>query len=316
MIDHYSEIGVRPLQRGGIAVILRTYHSRSWRCNLNSFDEPHSTSDSNHTGRRLTDRVAWWWLSRLALLTGLLALAWFLIRVLPKPSRASYPCQRAAFPVASGFVLWLTGMLGAGVAVGKARYLLAHYRFLAALACMAVAGVLAYQAWNAVPDSPALAASYVDAQLPVHPIGTAKGIFPGRVTWVRNRDALSWDGLTSDTKGWWGTSATSGGDVNASFTDQDAIKTMVSQNLQWLTGAKTDAAAWTALFTSFNQQHSKGAVGYASGEKIFIKINFVTSIVGVLPSNGIQTSDRAFVAPSPSLAIFLERSMHTSSSAR
>jgi hypothetical protein len=32
------------------------------------------------------------------LAAGLLALAWFLIRVLPKPSRATYPCQRAAFP--------------------------------------------------------------------------------------------------------------------------------------------------------------------------------------------------------------------------
>ncbi len=36
--------------------------------------------------------------------TGLLALAWFLIRVIPKPSRALYPCQRAAFPLASAFI--------------------------------------------------------------------------------------------------------------------------------------------------------------------------------------------------------------------
>jgi hypothetical protein len=40
---------------------------------------------------------------------GLGALIWFLIRVIPKPSRATYPCQRAAFPVASAFVIWLTG---------------------------------------------------------------------------------------------------------------------------------------------------------------------------------------------------------------
>ena len=42
---------------------------------------------------------------------GLAALAWFLIRVIPKPSRASYPCQRAAFPLASAFVIWLTGVV-------------------------------------------------------------------------------------------------------------------------------------------------------------------------------------------------------------
>ena len=33
-------------------------------------------------------------------LVGLLALVWYLVRVIPKPSRASYPCQRAALPVA------------------------------------------------------------------------------------------------------------------------------------------------------------------------------------------------------------------------
>lgn len=42
---------------------------------------------------------------------GILALCWFLIRVIPKPSRATYPCQRAAFPIASAFVIWLTSLL-------------------------------------------------------------------------------------------------------------------------------------------------------------------------------------------------------------
>jgi hypothetical protein len=38
----------------------------------------------------------------LAAVAGLVALTWFLVRVIPKPSRASYPCQRAAFPLATG----------------------------------------------------------------------------------------------------------------------------------------------------------------------------------------------------------------------
>ena len=46
---------------------------------------------------------------------GLAAFVWFLIRVVPKPSRASYPCQRAAFPIASAFVLWIAGSRGAGL---------------------------------------------------------------------------------------------------------------------------------------------------------------------------------------------------------
>ena len=47
-------------------------------------------------------------LARLsAAIVGLSALVWFLLRVIPKPSRATYPCQRAAFPIASAFVVWL-----------------------------------------------------------------------------------------------------------------------------------------------------------------------------------------------------------------
>jgi uncharacterized protein (DUF362 family) len=41
---------------------------------------------------------------------GFAALCWFLVRVIPKPSRAAYPCQRAAFPIASSFILWLAGL--------------------------------------------------------------------------------------------------------------------------------------------------------------------------------------------------------------
>jgi uncharacterized protein (DUF362 family) len=44
-------------------------------------------------------------------LVGFIALIWFLIRVIPKPQRASYPCQKAAFPLASAFVIWVSGTL-------------------------------------------------------------------------------------------------------------------------------------------------------------------------------------------------------------
>jgi hypothetical protein len=54
-------------------------------------------------------------------LIGLAAAIWFALRVLPKPSRAAYPCQRVAMPLASGFVLWLAGIGGASLALGPAR---------------------------------------------------------------------------------------------------------------------------------------------------------------------------------------------------
>ncbi|MBN2104034.1 hypothetical protein JW835_08355, partial [bacterium] len=41
---------------------------------------------------------------------GFLSLVWFLIRVIPRPSRAAYPCQKVAAPAASGFLIWLAGL--------------------------------------------------------------------------------------------------------------------------------------------------------------------------------------------------------------
>jgi uncharacterized protein (DUF362 family) len=49
---------------------------------------------------------------------GCLSLLWFLARVIPRPSRAAYPCQRAAFPLASAFILWLTG-IGTSSVIGR-----------------------------------------------------------------------------------------------------------------------------------------------------------------------------------------------------
>jgi hypothetical protein len=61
-------------------------------------------------------------ISKLLLpLIGLGALIWFLIRVIPKPSRASYPCQRAAFPIASGFIIYLASLASAVLAVNSAK---------------------------------------------------------------------------------------------------------------------------------------------------------------------------------------------------
>ena len=51
-------------------------------------------------------------LKPIFIIMGLLSLIWFLVRVIPKPSRAAYPCIQTAFPVASAFVIWLTGSLG------------------------------------------------------------------------------------------------------------------------------------------------------------------------------------------------------------
>ena len=71
-----------------------------------------------------------------AAVLGCTALLWFLLRVVPKPSRASYPCQRAAFPLASGFVLWLCAIAGGMFSLARLRRFVRVYRY-------AVIGVLA-----------------------------------------------------------------------------------------------------------------------------------------------------------------------------
>ena len=64
--------------------------------------------------------------------TGLAALIWFLLRVVPKPSRATYPCQQVAFPLASGFIVWLTGTLASIAAFRKAQNYITKTRYVPA----------------------------------------------------------------------------------------------------------------------------------------------------------------------------------------
>src|SRR5579859_6777767 len=121
---------------------------------------------------------------------GLVSLLWFLIRVIPKPSRAAYPCQRVAFPLASSFVIWITSVLGSAFAWRKARsYPMRWWKAClwgsAALACGALV-VMSLPSLRAFAGNP-----------PHGPLGLAKGIFPGRVVWVHAPDATSWSGYNA-----------------------------------------------------------------------------------------------------------------------
>jgi hypothetical protein len=205
------------------------------------------------------------WPRRLGLLAGLASLAWFLVRVIPKPSRACYPCQRAAAPLASGFVVWLAGLAAAkalhrqvALRAGRSRWALAAAALmLAVLAVWLPLGVTT----DAIAQGPfAKVEPFKPSEPPNSPMGEGKGIHPGRVVWMRDPDATKWDGQQGY---WWE-------DAN---TDQAAVNRMVSRALQELTGARSDRQAWEALFRHFNQTHQLGNAGYRPGEKIAIKIN-------------------------------------------
>ncbi|MFH1716027.1 MAG: right-handed parallel beta-helix repeat-containing protein [Planctomycetota bacterium] len=211
------------------------------------------------TGRRLETGNKYHWLIWACPILGLVSLIWFLIRVIPKPSRAIYPCQRVAAPLASGFVVWITGLVGSALAYRKARSFLRQSRYVVAGFCVA-AGVMAmWLSLSATQEAP-VAAAFVPGDPPNSPIGVAKGINPGRVVWVHDPGATGWDGQTGN---WWD-------DEN---TNQDAVDMMVSKSIQTLTGETSDPNAWNALFRHFNQTRDLGDVGYQRGEKIAIKIN-------------------------------------------
>ena len=189
---------------------------------------------------------------------GLASLAWFLLRVIPKPSRASYPCQRAAFRVASSFVVWLTALLGSAFAFRKLR--VRDQRFWK----MCLWGAAALAGCALVLTSLPTLRTFADNP-PHGPLGVAKGLFPGRVAWVYAPGATTWDGYTSP-EHWY----------HSNHCDLATVELMLSKGLQSVGGASSDAAAWNAIFIYFNQNHSRGTRGYQVGEKIAIKINLTT----------------------------------------
>ncbi len=245
------------------------------------------------TGKPIRQKSKFRWLRWLFPITGLLALIWFLIRVIPKPTRATYPCQKVAFPLASSFVVWLLGLIGSAAAYKKAKHSLAQARYVAAGIAIAISVGFIWMAITSDELKPAYAHEPI-----VHnsPIGVAKGINPGRVAWIHDANAATWphgDGITSTP--YWHTNE---------CTDPNVAAEMLSKALRALTGENSDADAWDAIFRYSNQQKGKGNVGYTPGEKIAIKINFV--LMNTNPSSGDKASDRYDqIDNSPQLAIAL-----------
>jgi len=101
-----------------------------------------------------------------------------------------------------------------------------------------------------------------------HPMGVGKGVFPGRVTWIRDLAATPWDGKTGN---WWD---------EGTGISQPAVDNMLSRSLQALSGQDKDAAAWNSLFAHFNQEQHQTKQGYRASEKIAIKINCNNAYAG------------------------------------
>lgn len=192
---------------------------------------------------------------------------WFLIRVIPKPSRAGYPCMKAAAPMMSGFVMYLIGLGGSVLLFKRAYSKFREARYVAAgmalIACIAVVMTLNYNhtrtanandnlVYDALPDGAN------------NPMGVGQGIYPGRVIWEWNKAAT--DENCPNTS-----------PTNSFFmqknNNQDTINKMANNSIKKLSGKKSVKEGWDAIFKNFNTKKYGTPSGYQAGETIFIKVN-------------------------------------------
>ena len=202
------------------------------------------------------------------IIMGIASTIWFLVRVIPKPSRAAYPCMRVAAPFMSGFVTYLLAVLGLTVISRKAGKRIINVRYGATL--MLLTGVIVAMAMspasNKVTTQQTTETRTGPEDGPNQPFGEAKGIFPGRVVWVWNPDATNekFEHNDFDAYNWF---------VSPGNNNPEVIARMFRDGVLKLTGKKDVDKAWDAMFRYFNENRRGEKRGYAKGEKIFIKIN-------------------------------------------
>ena len=168
------------------------------------------------------------WPKWALMFAGSAACAWYLFRVIPKafPRGVSLPARGRAHTDRIFDVLCRP--CGICVLIRK--------------------GQVAFQEQKAFPGRPLFCGSIVslfvfiasDARpaLAANPIGTAKGIFPGRVAWVYNTNAAKWTGAGN----YWDAAVNPQAEYNKSFTAGIAA----------LSGGKNDADSWDKIFRWFN----------------------------------------------------------------
>jgi hypothetical protein len=207
---------------------------------------------------------------------GLLSLIWFLIRVIPKPSRARYPCMRIAAPLASTFVIYLIGLTSSLLVFKKAKQYLYKSKYVMFSILLLMGSVLSIVTFLNTDEK--VYASFRSSILEGsnQPMGEGKGIYPGRVVWIWDPEATDENCTNESGDYWW----------QEDNTNQEVVNTMLSDALKMLTGEEIDSAAWDAIFHYYNQTHGKGDIGYTADEKIVIKIN-----LNSLVSYGINTID-------------------------
>ena len=245
----------------------------------------------NFIAKRFRGFMANAWLRLAIRISGAAALVWFLVRVIPKPSRASYPCQRAAFPLASSFVIWLGGLLA----------IKAGGKYLSPRRLVAGGGLLVFTAaawWTVIAFTGAGVAQTAAAKKPSdwnfipappnQPVGVARGIFPGRVVWARDPLATRWAGhWKQKSDQWWL-------DEN---TDQARVDNLLATTLTRLTSQTNGADAWRAIFEYYNRHvRQLDTRGYQPGEIVAVKVNLNNSTKPDKTDNYIDATPQTILA--------------------
>ena len=180
------------------------------------------------------------------------------MRVLPKPSRVTYPCQQVAASIGGTFILYLLGAIGSMALFQQIKNRFNRKIALGYLVVVVMVATIGYGIAQIADDN--FVPNTTVPEGVNNPMGVAKGIYPGRVAWTQDFNATSWD---EENGIWWDDNATS----------QTETDKMMSTTLRNLTGAKTDKEAWKKLFEYNNKMNGRGNKNYSKGEKIVVKLN-------------------------------------------
>ena len=194
---------------------------------------------------------------------------WFILRVIPKPQRAGYPCMKAAAPIMSGFVLYLISLGGSAILFRKALIKFKKAKYWSAASAISLSLILLAVFY--LNDVKTIYANVLDVNwergvlpdAPNTPMGTPWGIFPGRVAWARNPAATNEKCTNKITDAYF----------MPKNNNQVSINSLANKAICNIGGKSTVKDSWDAIFKSFNERKSGTAKAYTVGEKIFIKVN-------------------------------------------
>ena len=194
------------------------------------------------------------------IILGIAALVWFLIRVVPKPSRAAYPCQRAAFPIASAFVLWLTATLGGLFLIRFIKNSYRNHRFVTT-GCAAISLVFLIGCFLVMPAEKNTLRAETITEKPnvISTEFTADPYEDNRVVRIYDEKVTDYDFNDN-------TSAAAYQSI-----DKKVLRTMLVRSLYEISGQQNEIAAWKKIMTGTE-------TGSLDDKKVTIKVNFNATI--------------------------------------